>query len=273
MSKDSIHKKIVLAVCASFILLTSFMLSASRVTGFGGCGGECKDCHTLRPEEAASLLKEGGIPELRSVKVTQVTQAPARGLWEIAIEKEGKKGLLYLDFSKRFLIVGQIVELKTSKNITQERFLDLNRVDVSKIPLEDSLIMGSPSAKYRVFIFTDPDCPFCARLHRELKSVLEKRKDIAFYIKLFPLPNHKDAYWKAKSIQCSKSLRALEDNFEGKAPEKPSCDTDVIDKNIKLGRSLGVNSTPTIILPDGRLIPGAVPAPQLMELITGGKED
>jgi thiol:disulfide interchange protein DsbC len=239
---------------------------------FGGCGGECSECHKLKAEEAEELLKGGGIPELRSVKVVGISQAQAKGLWEISIQKDGKKGILYLDFSKRFLILGQIVELKTSKNITQERFLELNKVDVSRIPLDDSLLMGSKSAKYKVIVFTDPDCPFCAKLHKELQKVLEKRKDIAFYIKLFPLPNHKDAYWKARSIQCSKSLKLLEENFEGKAPPQPSCETSVIEKNISLGREIGVNSTPTIILPDGRLIPGAIPADKLIELISEEKK-
>ncbi len=258
-----------LLLCFAAAVLISLSLSASQVLSFGGCGGECKDCHTLKPEEAENILKEGGIAELKTVKVTSVSQAPARGLWEISIQKDGKKGIIYLDFSKKFLMIGQIVELRTSKNITQERFIELNKIDVSKIPLSDAILMGDKKAKYRVIVFTDPDCPFCAKLHRELKQVIEKRKDIAFYIKLFPLPNHKDAYWKAKSIQCKKSLELLENNFEGRVPPQPDCETDQIDKNISLGRELGISSTPSIILPDGRVIPGAIPADKIIELIAG----
>lgn len=261
-----------LKVIISILLLFGFLvwgLSLSEVKGFGGCGGECKDCHTLKPEEAQNILKEGGIAELKTVRVTSISQAPAKGLWEISIQKDGKRGLVYLDFSKKFLVIGQIVELKTSKNITQERFIELNKIDVSKIPLNDAIVMGDKKAKHRVIVFTDPDCPFCGRLHREMKEVVEKRKDIAFYIKLFPLPNHVDAYWKSKSIYCKRSLELLEKNFEGKAPPQPDCETDQIDKNIALGRELGIDSTPTIILPDGRVIPGAIPAEKLIELIGG----
>ncbi len=284
-----LRDKIAILKLISLILFTSvniiiFLIITSNNTsegfgGAGGCGGECADCHKLSLSEAENLLKDGGIPELRSVKVTSVTQAPARGLWEIHFSKDDKRGLIYLDFSKRFLITGQIVELKTSKNITRERLIELNRIDVSKIPLEDSILMGSKRATYKVIVFTDPDCPFCARLHKEMKTVLERRKDIAFYIKLFPLPIHKDAYWKSKSIQCalrqsnSKALKLLEGIFEGKNPPQPSCETDVIDRNIALARSLGISATPTIILPDGRVIPGAVPSDRLIELIVakGGR--
>ncbi|MCX7793844.1 MAG: DsbC family protein [Thermodesulfovibrionales bacterium] len=249
--------------------LHTLSLSKARAFPVTGGGGECSDCHRLKPEEAEKILKAGSIPELKTVKVTGVTESPAKGIWEIFIQKDGKKGIIYLDFSKKFIMIGQIVELSTSKNITQERFTELNKIDTSKIPLDDALLMGDRKAKYRVIVFTDPDCPFCGRLHREMKEVIEKRKDIAFYIKLFPLPNHQDAYWKSKSIYCKRSLKLLEDNFEGKAPPKPDCETDQIDKNISLGRELGINSTPTIILPDGRVIPGAIPADKLIELIAG----
>ncbi|MEA3119048.1 MAG: thiol:disulfide interchange protein DsbC, partial [Paraburkholderia sp.] len=42
-----------------------------------------------------------------------------------------------------------------------------------------------------------------------------------------------------------------------------SCDTSAIDKNLALGRSMNVTGTPTIILADGRRLPGAVPADAL----------
>ena len=100
-----------------------------------------------------------------------------------------------------------------------------------------------------------------------MKKVIEERKDVAFYIKLFPLPMHKEAYDKAKAIVCEKSLKLLEDAFEKKALPKPSCETNVIDENIKLAQSLGITGTPAIILPDGRVISGYKDAKALIELI------
>jgi thiol:disulfide interchange protein DsbC len=124
-----------------------------------------------------------------------------------------------------------------------------------------------------VIVFTDPDCPFCGKLHDEIKKVVEKRKDIAFYIKLFPLTQlHPDAYWKSKSIICEKSLKLLESNFEGKTIPKPSCKTDAVDKNIKLAASLGITGTPTSILPDGSVLTGFLQADKLIELIDSAKK-
>jgi len=100
-----------------------------------------------------------------------------------------------------------------------------------------------------------------------MKKVIEKRKDIAFYIKLFPLPMHKEAYAKAKAIVCEKSLSLLEDAFERKTLPAPKCDTSAIDDNISLAQKLGISGTPAIILPDGRLLPGYLEADALIQQI------
>jgi len=97
--------------------------------------------------------------------------------------------------------------------------------------------------------------------------VIAERKDIAFYIKLYPLPMHKEAYAKAKAIVCEKSLALLEKAFEQKPLPKPKCETSAIDENIKLAAKLGISGTPALILPDGRLIPGYKDAKSIISLI------
>ena len=100
-----------------------------------------------------------------------------------------------------------------------------------------------------------------------MKKVIKERKDIAFYIKLYPLPMHKDAYAKAKAIVCEKSLSLLEDAFERKPLPAPKCETTAIDDNVKLAQKLGITGTPAIIMPDGRLIPGYLAADALIKQI------
>jgi thiol:disulfide interchange protein DsbC len=100
-----------------------------------------------------------------------------------------------------------------------------------------------------------------------MKKVLEKRKDIAFYIKMFPLQMHPGAYEKAKAIVCEKSLAFLEDAFEKKQLPQSKCETQVLDENIKLAEKLGISGAPTLIMPDGRLLPGYKEADALISLI------
>ncbi len=100
-----------------------------------------------------------------------------------------------------------------------------------------------------------------------MKKIIEKRKDIAFYIKMFPLPMHPGAYEKAKAIVCEKSLSLLEDAFEKKQLPKPKCETPVIDENLKLAEKLGITGAPTLIMPDGRVMSGYREADALIQLI------
>ena len=100
-----------------------------------------------------------------------------------------------------------------------------------------------------------------------MKKIIKERKDIAFFVKLYPLPMHKEAYLKAKAIVCEKSLSLLEDAFEKKQIPKPKCETSAIDDNIKLAEKLGINGTPAMIMPDGRLVSGFMNADAIIKQI------
>ncbi|MEZ4484810.1 MAG: DsbC family protein [Syntrophotaleaceae bacterium] len=143
----------------------------------------------------------------------------------------------------------------------------LNRVDVSRIPLEDALVVGAPRAKKRVIVFTDPQCHFCAKLHSELPEVVGRDPEIAFYIKMLPLAMHPDAYHIAKSIVCNGSLELLEASFTDKPVPPPLCRAEAVDATISLAKELGIHSTPTLVLPDGRPFSGYKNADQLLELL------
>jgi thiol:disulfide interchange protein DsbC len=254
------------AVFAAAILF----LNAAPAHAFSasGCDGDCNKCHSITNEDVTGMLKKMN----SNAKIVGIKMSPVKGLWEITVDDTGRRGLFYTDFTKKFFVAGPIVAFDDSSNRTRESVYNTQnnrKVDVSRIPLGNALVLGSASAHKKVIVFTDPDCPFCARLHKEMKKVVAERKDIVFYIKLFPLTAHKDAYWKANAIECKKSLKMMEDNFEGRPISKDNCGTKEIDDNIKLAQSLGVSGTPTLILPDGTVHEGTLPADKLIELING----
>lgn len=136
----------------SFILF-SMLVMAGTSFGFGGADQDCMKCHKLSNDDAKEALKDI-IPDL---KVIDVRPAASKGMWEVALESGGKKGLVYLDIAKKHLISGSVISIKERRNFTQERFDDLNRIDFSKIPLENALVMGSTDAKNKIVVFDDPD--------------------------------------------------------------------------------------------------------------------
>jgi thiol:disulfide interchange protein DsbC len=135
-----------------FVVAALVLFPSGHSFGFSSKGRDCEKCHTLKKAEAEALL-QSGIP---NVKVLAVRDAPTKTMWEIDVEADGKKGLVYLEFSKKYLFSGSIFDLKEKKNITQDRFSEINRVDVRKIPLKDALVLGDRNARKRVIVFDDP---------------------------------------------------------------------------------------------------------------------
>jgi len=96
---------------------------------------------------------------LSHAKVLSIQLSPVKSLWEIHIDDNGKKGIFYVDFSKKYLLPGPIIELDTGSNKTAESIqrIPMGQVDVSKIPINNALVLGSANAQKKVIVFTDPD--------------------------------------------------------------------------------------------------------------------
>ena len=193
---------------------------------------------------------------------TGIKESPVKGVWEIGVESKGQRGAIFLDCSGKYLV--QLMPLDTY--LAQQT---PQKVDVSRIPLGDSITVGAQQAAKKVIVFTDPDCPYCRTLQESIKKIIARRPDIAFVEILHPLPMHKDAPKKIQSILCAKSVKMLHDAFSGKmTPEPPAnCTTDAMDRNIALARSLNLNSTPTLVRDDGMVLTGVLPDDKLLEWI------
>ncbi len=252
----------------TLILLSSFIY-VSPVFAFGGCESDCQKCHSLNKEEVQQIFTKLHAPE---AKVIDIKMSPLKGLWEVTLDNKGQQGVMYVGFSKKYIVSGPIFEVDTASNKSQENLQktqsEVRRyVDVATIPLDNALLLGKKDARYKVIVFTDPDCPFCGKLHTELKKVIAENNDIAFYLKLIALPMHVDARWKAQSILCNKSLQMLEDNYEHKPIPKPACETKELDDNINLSKTLDITGTPTMIMPNGMIVVGGRDAKTIADMV------
>jgi thiol:disulfide interchange protein DsbC len=258
-TKVTMNRLVMIAVIAYLLLAVTGSALAFTADGCGA--GSCASCHSLDQKEAARILGE------LVDKVNKVEFAEIPGMWLLEVEKGPNKLPVYIDFSKKYVISGSVIRLADRGDLTQERHARMNKIDMARIPVDDALILGSKSAKNKVVVFTDPECPFCKQLHEELKKVVRLDPNIAFLIKLYPLQMHPNAYGKAKSIVCARSLALLEASFAGKPLPPPACDTKVVDQTLALAPTLGIQSTPTLVLPNGLVLPGFKPADELLKRI------
>jgi thiol:disulfide interchange protein DsbC len=252
-----------LSACTLAAILALVLASpAAAFRQQAGASPDCGECHKLTKEEAGKML--GKIVD----NVVAVTPGPFPGVWEVDVARNGKTYPLYLDYSLKYLFNGQFIRLSDMANLTGQRYTDLNRVDVSSIPVKDAIRIGSKTAKRTAIVLTDPTCPFCVKLHGEMKKAAAKDADVAFLVMPYPRNrNDKATYRKCVAIVCSKSGKTLDDAYAGKELPEAGCKTDAVDATIRLAERLQIEGTPTLILPDGRMIGGYRDAEALLALL------
>ncbi len=252
------------------LAVTVIIVSPSFAMAKDGCGGDCMVCHKLTEKEAADLLKNAG------VTVKSVKPSPANGLFEILLEKEGRQGILFMDYGKKHIIQGMMAALPDFRPVSSHmqdlpRQKEVTSIDPKTIPTENAIIMGNPKGTKKVYVFTDPDCPYCRNMHTELKKLEKIAPDVAIHIMLFPLPMHPAAYDRARVIFAKKSRKLLDDGFEGRELPKPAGNEgkDGVDKIMAFGNANGISGTPTLVMPDGKVVVGGMEAEALKRMIDG----
>lgn len=250
------------------IVIIIFALVSSSAMAFTsaeeGCGaGTCADCHSLSVPEAKEIFKNMN----GEVVSTEFAEVP--GLWKLGVQIQDKVLPAYVDFSKSYLISGNVIRLNDGKNLTEETYRKSNPVDVSTIPVDDALLMGNPDAGTKIIVFTDPHCPYCKKLHDVMKEAVEKRSDLLFQIKLMSVKE--SSLEVSKTIVCTQSMEQLDAAFEKKALPKAECDSNAIDQTRAIAQSLGIRSTPTLVLPNGQIAPGYKKLDRLLALIDQNK--
>jgi thiol:disulfide interchange protein DsbC len=212
------------------------------------------------PLEVEKRLKD----QYPATKITAVRESPAKGIYEVIMGRN----IAYTDEAGRYMIFGHLYDMKEQKDLTAGVLEALNKVDTSLLPKRDAIKKVQGKGGRTLFVFSDPDCPYCKRLEAELA----KLDNVTIYTLLYPLDGlHPDARRKAEAIWCAEDRVKAWDAFmqKGTLPESRSCDNPV-DHNVRLGNSLGINGTPTIIFEDGALAPGMLPAAEIERRLAGG---
>lgn len=250
-----------LPTAAACLVLTAGATAALAFPGGTVQAPDCATCHKLTLDEVRGLLA----PLVDGVLAVRPSRVP--GFWDVDVQKQGRKIPVSLDVGLRYLVTGEVIDIRTMESLTRDRMIDLNRVDASLIPLDDAIVIGDPNAPVKIVVFDDPECPFCQKLHPEMKAAAAQRPEVAFFIKMLPLKMHPDAARKSRAIICAKSAQMLEDSLAGKPIPDPTCETDQVEKNEALAQRLGIGSTPTLVYPDGRVVPGYRTADKILALV------
>jgi len=196
-------------------------------------------------------------------KIEHIVKTPYAGLYEVVIGDQ----LLYTDEHGEYIFDGTVIEAKSRRDLSEERRRVLFAIDFDKLPLELAVKEVKGNGKRKLAIFTDPNCPYCKRLEKELSGV----SDVTLYMFMYPIfPGSAEI---VRNVICSKDPVKAWHNWMLKdiSPAKAVCKTQT-DKVMALGQKLHVNGTPNLIFGNGIQAPGYLPAEQLEKNLNAPKD-
>ena len=104
------------------------------------------------PEDNLRKLIEAKMPGER---VREIRRTPLPGVYEVAFGNR----LFYTDEGLNYLIIGQIIESATNRNLTDQRLRQLTAIDVKQLPLDAAIKTVKGDGKRTLYVFSDPLCP------------------------------------------------------------------------------------------------------------------
>ncbi|MCA1771482.1 MAG: DsbC family protein [Halomonas sp.] len=215
------------------------------------------------PDELKDALRVNG----QEMPVEQVSETPMEGIYHVRLEN-GET--FYSNADGSHFLVGDLYENADSGlvNLT-EQARNQERADaIAAIPESDRVVFrGDETPKATVVVFTDPSCPYCVKLHETVPELNER--GIAVHYLAFPRSGvSADAGRTLQQVWCADNpSEAMSRSKQGETlSSSASCDNPVAEQ-YEMGRALGVQGTPAIILPDGQMVPGFVPPDRMMEML------
>lgn len=221
--------------------------------------------------------------EVRGAKVVSSFDAPG-GLKGYAARYNGQGVALYLTPDGNHVLVGTLLDAK-GEDLTREPLERLVYAPMGEemwTRMESSawIADGAKTAPRVVYVFSDPNCPYCNMFWKQARPWVESGKVQLRHIMVGML--RPDSAGKSAALLTAKDPSKALDQHEaaGKAsPLKPMNDIPAkvqqqLQANLELMGELGAEATPAIFFRDaeGRLQQQqGAPQPQMLEAILGPK--
>ena len=193
--------------------------------------------------------------KMGSAKIEGIQPAPIPGLFEVRVRTASGPQILYTDATGTHLIDGSIYHIASGKDLTEERLRRLTAIKFESLPLDQAVKIQRGNGRRVLAMFSDPYCPYC----QQFEQTLLKIDDITVYVFMYPVIRPQNAD-HSKAVWCSpdRAKAWLDLAIQHKRPAASADCDNPVDKNLELGRSLRVNSTPTLILANGEKVAGGM---------------
>ncbi len=214
-------------------------------------------------EEAPPLGVLQGVMKLSpGIAPSRIVPSPIPGLYEVTLGPH----VVYMSEDGRHVVRGDLIEIESGENLTEVSRSAARLAALGQLDEADMVVFAPEETKHTITVFTDVDCPYCAKLHRDVPKLTAQGVKVRYLA--FPRAGlSSGTYNKMVSIWCADDQRQAMTDAKSRRPvEARECPNPVAEQ-YSLGRRLGIRGTPTIFLESGQMIPGYVPAERLVQMM------
>lgn len=239
----------------------------------------CQDenCYKESIERIITLI----LPEGSQVESIEKSEFP--GIYKVYY---GDIQPLYVSENGNYFIYGQMfkIEMQTASmasdgsafgvepivsNLTDLNMLEKRISFMQEIKKSELISFESDDQKHEITVFTDVDCTYCRKLHKEIKQY----NDMGITVRYAAFPRSglgTDVFNKMVGAWCSfDSKKAITNLKNGKNPSLDFCDSQPVAKHYAIGKKIGITGTPAIVTEEGQLLPGYYSAEDLLKKLKG----
>ncbi len=195
------------------------------------------------------------LPYLPNISIEHLNDSQLDGFYEVLVTEPGLD-VLFISHDGNYVIQGDVINLKTKSNLTMNKINFLKKEIIETIPENDKIIFQSNNERYVIHVFTDVDCPYCARLHADMPTL----NALGITVKYLASPLaelHPQAQGIMEKIWCAEDKNLAIHNYKTQRvlPKSTTCNNPVA-QQLAISKKLGVNGTPSIFFENGMNIPG-----------------
>lgn len=194
--------------------------------------------------------------------IETIADTPIPGVYEVTAGGR----VLYATSKDELLMVGSLYDVERGVNVGEEKQNEVAsrkaEAEIGAMSVDDMVVFKGEESKRHITVFTDVECGYCRRLHQEVPALNEAGVEIRYM--LYPVISER-SYPNAESVWCADDRQtAMTDAKQGKRIERRECENP-IEKHMEIAAKLGVRGTPFLVLDDYTVIPGYVPADNLIQ--------
>ncbi len=196
-----------------------------------------------------------------------VTASPIPGLYQVTIPNGPT---LFASGDGKYFVAGEMFQVKPGMFVNlQEQTRVKERVElIAAIPASELIVFPAEGErKAFINVFTDIDCGFCRKLHREVPALNAMGIEVRYLA--YPRAGvGSGSYNKLATAWCAEDPNEVLTQLKNReSVDIDVCSDNPVAKQYALGGRLGVTGTPALVLADGTLLPGYREADELAKIL------